>query len=132
MVLHGEAWRAVEHLTVDPAKLKKKDGYKEIFAALQSIEKEGIIKKTEAFDRFFEQTTRRRGDPVDQYLRKKIQAWEDLKDLDETSAMSEDLLSYFVLKGCNLSREDRRLHSTGKSECLCPSRDHAIIACVLP
>ena len=106
--LHGEAWRAVEHLTVDPAKLKKKDGYKEIFAALQSIEKEGIIKKTEAFDRFFEQTTRRRGDPVDQYLRKKIQAWEDLKDLDETSAMSEDLLSYFVLKGCNLSREDRR------------------------
>ena len=106
--LHGEAWKSVEHLTMEPERLKKKDGYKEIFAALQSIEKEGIIKKTEAFDKFFEQTTRRRGDPVDSYLRRKVQAWQDLCDLDETSSMSEDLLSYFILKGCNLSRDDRR------------------------
>ena len=106
--LHGEAWRAVESLTLDADRLKKADGYKEIFAALQGIEKEGIIKKTEAFDKFFEQTTRRKGEPIDLYLRKKIQAWEDLKDLDEASAMSEDLLSYFILKGCALSRDDRR------------------------
>ncbi len=106
--LHGEAWRAVESLTLDADRLKKVDGYKEIFSALQGIEKEGIIKKTEAFDRFFEQTARRKGEPIDIYLRKKIQAWEDLKDLDEASAMSEDLLSYFILKGCSLSQDDRR------------------------
>ena len=52
--LHGEAWRAVEHLVLEPERLKKVDGYKEVFAALQSIEKESIIKKTEAFDKFFE------------------------------------------------------------------------------
>lgn len=106
--LHGEAWKAVEHLTLEPEKLKKEDGYKEVLNALQFLEKEGIIKKTEAFDKFFELTTRRKGDPVDQYLRKKIQAWEELCDLDDKSSMSEDLLSYFVLKGCSLSREDRR------------------------
>lgn len=106
--LHGEAWRAVEHLVAEPEKLRVKDGYKAIFAALQTIEKEGIVKKTEAFDLFFEQVSRKRGEPIDGYLRKKVQAWHDLKDLDENSSMSEDLLSYFILKGCSLSREDRR------------------------
>ena len=106
--LHGEAWKAVESLTLEPEKLKKEDSYTLILDALQFLEKEGVIRKTEAFDKFFEQTTRRRGDPVDQYLRKKIQSWEELCDLDDKSSMSEDLLSYFVLKGCNLSREDRR------------------------
>lgn len=106
--LHGEAWRAVEHLVVQPEKLKKKDGYEEVLNALGSIEKEGVIRKTEAFDKFFESTRRARGEAIDAYLRRKNQAWRDLCDLDETSAMSKDLLSYFVLKGCNLSREDRR------------------------
>ena len=72
--LHGEAWRAVEHLVLEPERLKKVDGYKEVFAALQSIEKESIIKKTEAFDKFFEHSTRKRGEPIDGYLRSKIQA----------------------------------------------------------
>lgn len=106
--LHGEAWKIVEPLVLEPDKLKKKDGYKEIFAALQKIEKETIIKKTEAFDKFFEHSTRKRGEALDGYLRHKIQAWQDLQDLDEDSKMSEDLLSYFILKGSNLSREDRR------------------------
>lgn len=106
--LHGEAWKAVEHLVAEQDELKKPDGYKAVLAALQSIEKEGIIRKTEAFDRFFEATVRRKGEAIDSYLRKKIQAWQDLKDLDESSAMSEDLLSYHLLKGCSLSRDDRR------------------------
>ena len=106
--LHGEAWKIVEPLVLEPDKLKKKDGYKEIFAALQKIEKETIIKKTEAFDKFFEQSTRKKGEALDGYLRHKVQAWHDLQDLDEDSKMSEDLLSYFILKGSNLSREDRR------------------------
>ena len=106
--LHGEAWRAVEHLVMQPEKLKKKDGYEEVLQALGTIEKEGVIRKTEAFDKFFESTRRARGEAIDAYLRRKNQAWRDLCDLDETSAMSKDLLSYFVLKGCGLSREDRR------------------------
>lgn len=106
--LHGEAWKAVEHLVAEQDELKKPDGYKAVLAALQTIEKEGIIRKTEAFDRFFEATVRRKGEAIDSYLRKKIQAWQDLKDLDESSAMSEDLLSYHLLKGCSLSRDDRR------------------------
>ena len=106
--LHGEAWRAVEHLVMQPEKLRKKDGFEEVLLALGTIEKEGVIRKTEAFDKFFESTRRARGEAIDAYLRRKNQAWRDLRDLDESSAMSEDLLSYFVLKGCGLTREDRR------------------------
>ena len=102
---HGERWRS---LVLEPKKLKTVDGYKQVLAALQQIEKEGMIWKTEAFDYFFENTLRKSGEPIDQYLRKKVQAWQDLCDLDENSAMSEDLLSYFVVKGCHLSRKDRR------------------------
>ena len=105
--LHGEAWRAVEHLVMQPEKLRKKDGFEEVLLALGTIEKEGVIRKTEAFDKFFESTRRARGEAIDAYLRRKNQAWRDLRDLDESSAMSEDLLSYFVLKGCGLTREDR-------------------------
>ena len=32
----------------------------------------------------------------------------DLQELDDQTRMSNDLLSYFILKQCNLSREDRR------------------------
>ncbi len=106
--LHGEAWRAVEHLVMQPEKIRKKDGFEEVLKALGSIEKEGVIRKTEAFDKFFESTRRSKGEAIDAYLRRKNQAWRDLRDLDEASAMSEDLLAYFLLKGCGLSREDRR------------------------
>ena len=85
----------------------RKDGFEEVLKALGSIEKEGV-RKTEAFDKFFESTRRNKGEAIDAYLRRKNQARRDLRDLDETSAMSEDLLAYFLLKGCGLSKEDRR------------------------
>eukprot|EP00435_Cladocopium_sp_Y103_P021956 s3297_g5.t1 len=106
--LHGEAWRACQDLLTDMEKLRAVDGYKHVFSALQKIEKVSIVKKTEQFDKFFERGFRKRGQPLDQYLRARKQDWADLKDLDENTNMSEDLLAYFVLKHCNLSKDDRR------------------------
>ena len=86
--LHGEAWRAVAHLVMQPEKLRKKDGFEEVLAALGSTEKEGVIRKTEAFVKFFEPTGGNKGEAIDAYLRRKNQAWQDLRDLDEASAMA--------------------------------------------
>ncbi|CAK9105201.1 unnamed protein product [Durusdinium trenchii] len=71
-------------------------------------EKEVIIRKTEAFERFFDRSHRRKGQDMAGYIRGKRQNWRDLKDLDDASNMSEDLQAYFLLRGANLSREDRR------------------------
>ena len=106
--LHGEAWKAVENLLTDTEALRKEDGYKAVLACLQKIEKEGVIRKTEAFDNFFEGAGRKAAESMDHYLRRKQQAWDDLKGLDDQTSMSDDLLTYFILKGSGLSREDRR------------------------
>lgn len=68
------------------------------FEALGGMGKEGIIRKTEAFEKFFDRCFRKRGQP----MRERRQAWRDLKNLDENSSMSEDLQAFFLLKGCNL------------------------------
>ena len=106
--LHGEAFKACEDLMSAPEALKKEDGYKEILKALQSIEKVSVIKKTEAFDRFFDRCYRRKGQSVDQYLRQMKQDWNELQDLSEGTTMSEDLKAYFMLKNVNLGREEKR------------------------
>ena len=105
--LHGEAWRACEDLLTEP-KLKEKEGYKLVFQALQAIEKVGVIKKTEAFDKFFERCHRQKGQSIDSFLRKRKQDWDNLTDIAEGVQMSDDLMAYFLLKHVNLSREDRR------------------------
>eukprot|EP00435_Cladocopium_sp_Y103_P068123 s744_g31.t1 len=107
--LHGEAFKACEELMAEHEKLREVDGYKHIFKALQSIEKVSIVKRTEAFDRFFDAMNRRRGQPVDGYVRQRKQQWNELQDLAEGVQMSEDLKAYFMLKGAGLSREDRRM-----------------------
>ena len=106
--LHGEAWKAVQDLTLDLAKLKEKEGYKHVLAALQSIEKIGIIKKTEAFDAFFLGCHRKRGQSIDSFLRQMKEGWNYLTELSEETTMSEDLRAYFLLKNLGLSREDKR------------------------
>ena len=106
--LHGEAWTACQDLLKEPEKLRVPKGYEMIFEALGMIEKETIIRKTEAFEKFFDYSYRKRGQTIDSYLREKKQAWRELRDLDEASNMSEDLQAYFLLRGCNLSRDDRR------------------------
>ncbi|CAK9045239.1 unnamed protein product [Durusdinium trenchii] len=106
--LHGEAWRACEELLEDPVKLKEKDGYKHVFACLQSIEKVGVLKKMEAFDNYFKKTYRQRGTPIDLFLRRRSQAWSELIDVAEGVSMSEDLRAYFLLEQVNIGREERR------------------------
>lgn len=54
--LHGEAWRTVQDLITETDKLKEKDGYKSVLQRLQSMEKEGVVRLTEAFDQHFERT----------------------------------------------------------------------------
>ena len=105
--LHGEAWRACEELLTEP-KLREKDGYKLVFSALQSIEKVGVIKKTEAFDRFFEKCHRAKGQSIDNFLRKRKQDWSNLMDIAEGVKMSDDLMAYFLLKHVNLGKDERR------------------------
>ncbi|CAJ1329760.1 unnamed protein product, partial [Effrenium voratum] len=83
-------------------------GYKHVLACLSQIEKINVIQKTEQFDRFFERGFRKKGQALDAYLRQRRQDWRDLQELDDQTRMSNDLLSYFILKQCNLSREDRR------------------------
>lgn len=70
-----------------------------MLACLQKIEKDGVFRKAEAFDRFFEGAGREAAESMDHYLRRKQQAWDDLKDLDDQTSMSDDLLTYFLLKG---------------------------------
>lgn len=106
--LHGEAWVACQELLQDVEALKAPDAYKRVFTALAGIEKEVIIRKTEAFERFFDRSHRRKGQDMAGYIRGKRQNWRDLKDLDDAPNMSEDLQAYFLLRGANLSREDRR------------------------
>ena len=106
--LHGEAWRCCSELITDMDRLAEKEGYKHILSALQSIEKVNVVKKTEQFDRFFERGYRKKGQALDAYVRSRRQDWNDLKELDEHTSMSEDLLAYFILKQCNLSKDERR------------------------
>ena len=105
--LHDEAWRVCQDLLTDE-KLKQPDGYKEIFRCLQKIEKVTVLKKTEAFDNFFDKTYRRRGQSVDAFLRQRAESWADLRDLSEGVAMSEDLLAYFLLKNVGLGKDEKR------------------------
>ena len=89
-------------------KLRDKEGYKEVLRALQKIEKVNVLKKTEAFDHFFDKTFRRRGQSIDQFLRDRAESWSDLLELAEGVAMSDDLLAYFLLKNVNLTKEEKR------------------------
>ncbi|CAE7814668.1 GIP [Symbiodinium sp. CCMP2456] len=106
--LHGEAFRACQDLMLEAEKLQEPEGYKLIFAKLQQIEKAGVIKKTEAFDQYFDKCFRRKGQSIDSYLRQRKQDWSDLQDVAEGVTMSEELQTYFLLKNIGLSREDKR------------------------
>ena len=106
--LHGEAWQCCQPLLSELEQLTQPEGYKKVLEKLGQIERVTVIRKTEQFDKFFERGYRRKGQALDVYLRQRRQDWHDLKELDEGTSMSDDLLAYFILKQCNLSREDRR------------------------
>ena len=67
-----------------------------------------MIRKTGAFDNFFEKCHRKRGQTVDSFLRQRTQVWADLLDITDGTSMSEDLLAYFLLKNIGLSKDERR------------------------
>ena len=106
--LHGVAWEACRDLIVDNAKLRAVDGYKHVLAALQTIEKTTVVRQNEAFDKFFKQCYRRKGQSIDEFLRQRKQDWSDLTDLSDGTSMTDDLKAYFLLEHINLPREDRR------------------------
>ena len=56
--LHGEAWTACQDLLKEPEKLRVPKGYEMVFEALGMIEKETIMRKTEAFGKFFDHSHR--------------------------------------------------------------------------
>ncbi|CAE7554716.1 ANKRD17 [Symbiodinium sp. CCMP2456] len=103
--LHSEAWKACQDCLNDSTKLKAEDGCKHVFAVLQSIEKVGMIKKTEA------------GQSMDSFLRMRRKSWSDLVDMADGVTMCEDLLAYFLLRNAGLSRHDRR-------QCLVSNQSH--------
>ena len=106
--LHGVAWEACRDLIVDNAKLRAVDGYKHVLQALQSIEKTPVVRQNEAFDKFFKQCHRKKGQSIDEFLRQRKQDWSDLTDLSDGTSMTDDLKAYFLLEHINLPREDRR------------------------
>ena len=106
--LHGVAWEACRDLIVDNAKLRAVDGYKHVLQALQSIEKTTVVRQNEAFDKFFKQCHRKKGQSLDEFLRQRKQDWSDLTDLSDGTSMTDDLKAYFLLEHINLPREDRR------------------------
>ena len=52
---------------LDNDKLKAPDGYKEIFKALGQIKQAGVVRKSEAFDQFFDECFRRKGQSIGSY-----------------------------------------------------------------
>ena len=104
--LHDEAWRVGADLASNGDQLKAPDGCKLILRCLQGIEKVNMIRKTEAFDAYFDKCHRKRGRAIDQFRRQHREAWADLGDLADGSAMSDDLQAYFLLKHVELGKED--------------------------
>ena len=77
--LHGEAWQACQKLVEGAGPVADADGYKLTFDALifdapAGIEKEVIIRETEAFDKYFERSSRRKRAPIDRYPQQKARA----------------------------------------------------------
>jgi hypothetical protein len=106
--LEGKAYDYVEDLTRTPGLIMVVDGYKAVFEKLRALQKEGIVQKGQAFDAFFNKGRRKRGMSIAEYLRLKQVAWSVLRDLDEDTNMSDDLMAWFLLQGARLTEEQDR------------------------
>mgnify|MGYP000476730190 CR=1 FL=1 len=107
--LHGKAFRQMQELLNDsPAELRSPDGYQLVHAALSGFEKLGITRKTEAFTKFFKSSGRKRGEDINDYLKNKVDSWQDLSDLDEETSLSDDLMAFFTLEGLGVSDDAKR------------------------
>ena len=106
--LHGRAWRRCETLTSRIADIKADGGEQIIFEATASLEKESIIGKSEAFTAFFRRSSRRRGQDMSDYIVQKERLWAELQERDGNTALSDDLLTFFLLDGALLTTEEQR------------------------
>ena len=102
--LTGKAWDIVE-----PVLVKKDKGHLLVLAALDTLDKEAVLKKQEKFDDFFKRSWRRTGQDMADYIREKETKYLELKRLDKDTKLSDDLYAYFLLEGARLKDDQKKL-----------------------
>ena len=107
--LTGKAWDLVEPLLADMGKLKTEGGHKLIVAALDTLDKEAVLRKQEKFDDFFKRSWRKPGQEMADYIREKEQKYMELSRLDSGTTISDDLYAYFLLEGARLKEDQKKL-----------------------
>ena len=107
--LTGKAWDIVEPLLEDLVNLKKDKGHLLVLAALDTLDKEAVLKKQEKFDDFFKRSWRRTGQDMADYIREKETKYLELKRLDKDTKLSDDLYAYFLLEGARLKDDQKKL-----------------------
>merc|ERR1712194_819668 len=61
------------------------------------------------FDEFFKKSFRKKGTEMATYLRDFRRKYAELRELDESTQLSDDLYAYFLLEGARLSDDQQRL-----------------------
>ena len=107
--LTGRAWTVVEPLLVNMSDLKVDTGHRLILKALESLDKEEVVRKQMKFDEFFKKSFRKRGTDMATYLRDFRRKYSELRELDDNTQLSDDLYAYFLLEGARLSDDQQRL-----------------------
>ena len=73
-----------------------------------SCEKVAPIRKKEAFDGFFESGRRRPGEGIQDFIARRENEYSRLKTLSSTTALSEDLRTYFLMKMASIDEATHR------------------------
>ena len=107
--LTGKAWDIVEPLMEQMDQLKVEGGHKLVLIALDTLDKEAVLKKQEKFDDFFKRSWRRQGQEIGDYIREKEHKYAELTRLDKDTKLSDDLYAYFLLEGSRLKDDQKKL-----------------------
>merc|ERR1712194_386903 len=107
--LTGRAWTVVEPLLADMKSLKVDTGHRLILKALESLDKEEVVRKQMKFDECFKKSWRKKGTDMATYLRDFRRKNAELRELDESTQLGDDLYAYFLLEGARLSDDQQRL-----------------------
>ena len=107
--LTGKAWDAIDHLLVDLDPLKVDGGHRLVVAALDKLDKAEVLQKQQRFDDFFKRCTRKHGQGIADYIRERERKYSELRELDKTTQLSDDLYAYFLLEGARLQDSQKKL-----------------------
>ena len=107
--LSGKAWKMVEPLLEDMVPLTQTGGHELIILALEKLDKVAIVRKQQKFDDFFKRSRRKRGMEIKEYVQQFHRRYEELKELDKGTRLSDDLYAYFLLEGALLTDDQKRL-----------------------